>query len=122
MLPFKKAFRTPSATPAMKQPGFTSRISALCDRCRGIGKVSTESCTTCNGTGQAFVRDKEIIFDIPEGVNVGSKFVARGQGRKGLNGGQDGDVGIIVTGVKRPDINKLTGDKLEELKNLLGDL
>ena len=103
-------------------PGFTTHATRPCNKCNGLGQIPTEQCQSCKGSGNVYVENKEIIFDIPQGPPIGSRFVASGKGRVGLNGGRNGDVGIIVSNVKRPDLNKLTPKQVEQLENLLGVL
>ncbi len=105
-----------------RQPGFVSHATRPCSKCSGLGQISTEQCEPCNGSGNKYVENNEIMFDLPPGANIGARFVAPGKGRAGLNGGRNGDVGVIVTNVKRPDLNKLTPKQVEQLENLLEEL
>jgi len=101
--------------------GMTSSFIRPCPKCRTMGITGTNVCKACNGTSQLIV-DKSFEFDIPAGVKLGNRFAKQGVGRKGLNGGRDGDVMIMVAGVKVPDISKLGQDKTEQLKSLLEGL
>ena len=102
-----------------RRPGFVSSSMAPCPSCNGMGQVSTNKCEGCNGQGNLNVVNKEFVFDIPPGSGPGTKHVLNGVGRAGLNGGRRGDVGIMVVGLTRPDMNKLSEEQLEELKSLL---
>ena len=66
--------------------------------------------------------NKEFVFDIPQGAKMGYKYIMTGVGRCGLNGGHNGDVGIIITNLQVPDLNKVSSDKIEELKTILEEL
>ena len=68
------------------------------------------------------VRDKEFEFDIPRGIQPGQTVVLEGVGRRGINGGQPGHVGIRIAGIDKLDVNKLTSDKAETFKTLLEEL
>jgi DnaJ-class molecular chaperone len=102
-----------------KRPGFMSTSMVPCPACQGLGLTSTDKCGDCNGKGHKFVQGKEFIFDIPPGSGFGSKHLLRGVGRIGRNGGRSGDVGIVVIGLAKPDLNKLNSAQVEELKKLL---
>ena len=81
--------------------------------------MATEPCQSCGGSRRHHVENREILFDIPSGSGIGTRFISHGTGRVGLNGGRTGDVGIIITNIKRPELNKLTPEQVEDLKNLL---
>lgn len=105
-----------------RSPGFMSTSSAPCPNCGGLGVVSTDKCKVCNGNRSVFVENKVIEFDVPAGVKFGSKIVIPSAGRAGLNGGRRGDVVVFVKGVKLPPLNKVSSDKVEQLKALLEEL
>jgi molecular chaperone DnaJ len=102
-----------------RRPGFMSSSMQPCPSCQARGMVGTDKCDTCNGRGNVLVQDKEFEFELPPGCGPGTKRILSGAGRTGLNGGRRGDVGIIVVGLKHPDLNKLTPEQVEELKSLL---
>lgn len=102
-----------------RRPGFMSHSTTPCPECNGLGQVSTDKCDICSGTGNRMVKDKEFEFDIPKEAFVGTKKILSGVGRAGLNGGRDGDVGIIVVGIKPVDVDKLTSEQQKDLKKLL---
>lgn len=103
----------------VERANFRSISHGPCPRCRGLGVEPKDSCEQCNGTGSFRVEGKEVFFDIPEGTGIGARFVKPGEGRTGLNGGRDGDIGIIIGGLQRPDLNKLSAEQIETLKELL---
>jgi molecular chaperone DnaJ len=102
-----------------RRSGFTSSSMGPCPHCRGIGLEGTDKCDDCGGAGHKFVKDREFEFEIPAGAGPGTRHFLSGAGRAGLNGGRRGDVGIVVTGLTRPDLNKLTPEQLEQLKSLM---
>jgi len=102
-----------------RRPGFQSISSVPCSKCRGTGMQAVDKCEKCSGGGNLIINDKEFKFIIPEGVKIGSRLIIHESGRNGVNGGKRGDVGIIVAGIQSIDMNKLSTDKIEQLKNLL---
>lgn len=103
----------------VRQAHFRSVSHGPCPRCKGLGVEAKDSCESCEGSGNIKVEKKEVVFDIPEGTGMGKKFIKSGEGRTGLNGGRNGDIGIIIMGLKRPDVNKLSEEQIETLKELL---
>lgn len=102
-----------------RRPGFVSSSHGACGKCRGLGQIATNKCEVCGGTGNINVKDKEFVFDVPIGTNIGSKVISRGVGRAGVNGGRTGDVGIMISNIKSPNVDKLTDGQIEQLKDLL---
>ena len=105
-----------------RRPGFQSISSVPCSKCRGTGMQAVDKCEKCSGGGNLVINDKEFIFTLPENIKIGSRFMLHETGRNGVNGGKRGDVGIIIAGVQATDMNKLSTDKVEQLKNLLDEL
>lgn len=71
------------------QGGFA--VSRPCPACLGRGQVPTARCSACNGTGQVRVQ-RQIVVNVPSGVDSGSKLRLSGQGEKGSGGAQPGDL------------------------------
>lgn len=68
---------------------------AVCDRCRGKGKIYTERCRTCNGDGR--VQEEETItVDIPAGVHDEQIVSVPGGGAAGEAGAPAGDLFITI--------------------------
>lgn len=101
------------------RPGFQSISSVPCAKCGGRGLKDVEKCERCSGSGNLRVPDREFLFDIPVNTKIGQKFILNGVGRNGVNGGKQGDVGIVVVGIQNVDINKLSDEDKEQFKNLL---
>lgn len=57
------------------------RQQAVCDKCKGNGKVIHKKCKSCHGKKYATKKVTETI-EIPSGVNSGSKFIVNGKGNK----------------------------------------
>lgn len=102
-----------------RRPGFQSVTNRPCHVCSGLGQTSKDKCSVCGGAGNLHVSNKSVMFNIEPAARLGHRYFVTGQGRSGLNGGRDGDVVLIVTGVDLSILNKLTSDKIETLKNLL---
>lgn len=65
-----------------------------CDHCKGTGE-ETETCQDCNGVGLV-KKEASAMFHIPRNATNGTKISLSKQGNKGLNGGQDGDLHIVL--------------------------
>ncbi len=66
-----------------------------CPNCEGRKFINGAQCSMCNGTGEISLQ-KKINVKIPKGVSKGSKVRVKKEGNKGLNGGKDGDLYLIV--------------------------
>ena len=79
--------------------GTNRRVNILhtqpCPNCDGRTFINGSSCKMCNGTGQLSLQ-KKINVKIPKGVSQGSKVRVKKEGNKGLNGGKDGDLYLII--------------------------
>lgn len=63
------------------------KVETMCSSCRGTGKVISAFCANCHARGFV-MKNAEIEIDVPAGVEDGMRVSIRGQGDKGLNGGQ----------------------------------
>ena len=66
-----------------------------CDACRGRGKTVSNPCKNCSGKGYVKLT-KKLNVSIPAGIDNGGRICLRGQGNAGANGGNYGDLYIIV--------------------------
>ena len=80
------------------QGGFA--VTRPCPNCLGRGQVPNERCATCKGVGEVRTRRK-VMISVPSGVDSGSKIRLKGQGGKGTNGGDAGD--LVITFQVKPD-------------------
>ena len=78
--------------------GMISTVTA-CPTCHGAGKVISDPCTKCSGSGRA-AKSKTLKVKIPAGIDQGSKLRVGGEGNVGQNGGPQGDLYVYVD-VKR---------------------
>jgi molecular chaperone DnaJ len=81
-----------TGTVTFGQGGFA--VSRPCPACLGRGQIPTERCSACNGTAQV-TEQRQILLNVPAGVDTGSKLRLSGQGEKATGGSPPGD--LIVT-------------------------
>lgn len=72
-----------------------------CPKCGGRKFINGAECVMCKGSGEISIQ-KKINVKIPKNVVTGSKVRVRKEGNKGLNGGKDGDLYLIITVEKHP--------------------
>ncbi len=70
-------------------------FSRPCPRCYGRGKIISEVCYNCGGTGQVSTV-KKIKIKIPAGIDTGTTLRVRGEGEPGINGGANGDLYVHI--------------------------
>ena len=84
--------------------------TSLCPKCGGRKFVNGCICTHCNGKGEK-AEHKRFTVKIPAGVKDNSKIRLAGEGEKGLNGGENGDLYITVH-IKAPIDYKTEGNNI----------
>lgn len=79
------------------------QVQSVCPECKGEGKIITEECSFCHGTG---IEKKETIveFHIPAGVEDGQTLVLKGEGNAPRNGGVNGDLLIVIQEEKNAEL------------------
>lgn len=92
--------------PVCKGTGYVREVSTtffgqfiregICSNCRGEGKVITNPCKVCGGTGRV-LEERELEFRVPKGIRDGEYFVIRGEGHAGEKGGERGDLVVLVS-------------------------
>jgi molecular chaperone DnaJ len=79
--------------------GTTRKINILhtdpCGQCKGKGHTNNVTCIICNGKGE-ISNHKKINVKIPPNVKEGSKIRIPYEGNKGQNGGQNGDLFLLI--------------------------
>ena len=79
------------------------QTSSTCPSCQGEGRTITNKCTHCAGEG--VVRDDEVIsIKIPAGVGEGMQLNVSGKGNAGRRDGVNGDLLVIITEEKHPEL------------------
>ncbi len=70
-------------------------VQQTCPTCGGKGLVIDRPCKTCHGSGLE-EKDKVISIKIPAGVDDGKRIAIPKAGDSGTNGGQPGDLIIVI--------------------------
>ncbi len=70
-------------------------ISEPCLRCGGQGSIVETPCPTCRGAGRVR-KTKRYTVKIPAGIVDGSRIRVRGKGLDGEDGGDPGDLWVVV--------------------------
>lgn len=83
---------------------------AVCPECNGEGKIISEACTYCHGSGVE-KKDDVVSFMIPPGVENGMVLTMRGKGNAPRHGGVNGDLLIVIQEEKNPELIR-DGDDL----------
>ncbi len=87
---------------------FTNIIT--CDRCHGEGRIITEPCPQCRGTGREKCQ-RSILVKIPAGVDDDSQIRLSGKGEAGIRGGSLGDLYVALS-VKQHEFFTRDGDNI----------
>ncbi|MBI2407794.1 MAG: DnaJ domain-containing protein [Gemmatimonadetes bacterium] len=80
------------------QGGFA--VNRPCPMCLGKGSVASEKCGACGGQGEKRER-KKVLITVPPGTDTDAKIRLKGQGGRGVRGGQPGD--LVITFKVEPD-------------------
>ncbi|MEM4649388.1 MAG: molecular chaperone DnaJ [Candidatus Bathyarchaeia archaeon] len=82
--------------------GFTRYVRIEpCNACMGRGSTIKISCKQCHGTG-VIERKRLITIKVPKGVEDGVRLRIKGEGNPGVNGGEPGDLYVVVKIKKHP--------------------
>ncbi len=83
-------------------------VTRQCGNCRGEGRIIDDPCKACRGEGRRRGK-KELTIHIPAGVETGSRLRLTGEGDAGPNGGQAGDLYVVLT-VDEHEVFEREGD------------
>jgi molecular chaperone DnaJ len=78
-----------SGTVSFGQGGFA--VKRPCPACLGRGKIPESPCEVCHGKGSVR-QQRRLEVSVPAGVDTGSRMRLAGQGERGTQGGQPGDL------------------------------
>ncbi len=68
----------------------------VCGRCQGEGRVITNPCTTCRGSGRTR-QTRHIAVKVPAGVDDGAQIRIAGEGETGPRGGEPGHLYVVLS-------------------------
>ncbi len=95
----------------MRKSSFAMYVQVTpCSTCRGKGKIIDSPCNNCHGTGLVKKRRK-ISVKIPVGIDEGYQLRLRGEGEMAPNGGEAGDLYVLVH-IAQHEIFMREGDDL----------
>ena len=78
---------------------------STCQKCDGEGKIISNPCRSCNGTG--LVRKRETIkVKIPAGVEAGMQLTLQGEGHAAKNNGINGDLLVVIEEHAHADLKR----------------
>ncbi len=69
---------------------------STCGRCQGEGRIVTNPCTECRGTGRKR-ESRKISVKVPAGVDDGSQIRLGGEGEAGARGGEQGNLYVVIS-------------------------
>lgn len=87
---------------------------AMCERCRGEGRVITTPCEKCRGQGRVRNTRREVV-NIPAGVDDGINVRVTGAGEVSSRGGTPGNLYVILTVKPHPFFKRQGNDIIYEL-------
>jgi molecular chaperone DnaJ len=99
-----------NGTGQVTQMGGRMKFNIQCPRCNGTGRASSR-CTTCHGEG-TMARTDAVDFRIKAGTRDGQRIRLQGKGNAGVNGGQTGDLFLIVRTGTHPVFTRVGDDIL----------
>ena len=70
--------------------------ATTCSQCHGEGRIITEPCPQCRGTGKEKCQ-RNMLIKIPAGVDDGSQIRLSGEGHAGARGGSPGNLYISLS-------------------------
>ena len=86
----------------------------VCERCHGEGRIVTNPCLTCRGSGR--VRSpKRIVVKVPAGVDDGQQIRLTGEGEVGARGGPPGNLYVRLRVAEHPVFKRQGNDVVYEL-------
>jgi molecular chaperone DnaJ len=88
--------------------------TSVCNQCRGEGKIVTDPCRECKGSGFQ-KRKRSISVKIPAGIDDGNGIRITGEGNAGIRGGLPGNLYIVVSVRKHSFFTREGDDIIYEL-------
>ncbi len=94
---------------------------SVCPTCKGKGHVYKDICSKCHGKGKVKIK-KDIVINVPKGIDTGEQLRLTGKGEAGNNGGPNGDLYIEINVNKHPLYTREGNDIYIELPVTFTDL
>lgn len=69
--------------------------TAVCNTCKGSGKVPKIPCSTCSGEGREQVAE-DVPIEVPAGISDGQALRIQGSGEAGRQGAETGDLYVHI--------------------------
>ncbi len=88
---------------------------ATCSQCEGEGRIITEACKECRGSGRQ-KRNRRLLIKIPAGISDGSQMRLSGEGDAGLNGGAPGHLYVLIHVRPHPLFRREADDLVYDLE------
>lgn len=98
------------------QNSFFGRMQtqSVCPTCGGQGRVIKAKCDKCHGEGA--IKGSEIVeVKIPAGVGAGMALTVRGKGNAARQGGQNGDLLVVIEEEHNPQLIRDGEDLIHNL-------
>lgn len=97
-----------------------TQTTTVCPQCRGEGKIITNPCTKCHGSGT--VKGDEVVeIKIPAGVGEGMQLSVSGKGNAAKNGGINGDLLVVIEEEPHPELKREGNDLIYNLNLNVAD-
>ncbi|MGH2603898.1 MAG: molecular chaperone DnaJ [Dehalococcoidia bacterium] len=90
------------------------RNISTCERCRGEGKIITNPCSSCRGSGRQR-HTRRLVVKMPAGVDHGQPIRLSGEGDAGAGGGSPGSLYVVVNVRPHPHFRRDEDDIIYEL-------
>jgi len=85
-----------------------------CGRCQGEGRIVTNPCATCRGTGRER-QARKIMVKVPAGVDDGAQIRLTGEGEAGARGGETGNLYVVLSVAEHSTFERVDDHILYEL-------
>jgi molecular chaperone DnaJ len=72
-----------------------------CESCDGSGRLTSQPCRICAGTGVA-PRSEVVTVNVPPGIDTGARIAVPGRGQAGGRGGPAGDLYVTIEVAPHP--------------------
>jgi len=87
---------------------------ATCPQCHGEGRIITEPCKECKGSGRQR-QTRKLLVNIPAGISDDSQMRLSGEGDVGMNGGSPGHLYLRIGVSPHPHFERDEDDLIYDL-------